>query len=108
MKKTLIAIAILAMASVVMAADINLAWNASEKATGYKIYQSVDNGATWESGLDVGNVLTYIVPFVPDSGLVLFRVSAYNTKGETITYWSGAWYNGDWRPPSPAGGLGIE
>ena len=94
--------------SVAAAANIALQWNESATATGYKIYQSTDMGLTWDAGLDVGNVTTHVVPGVPDSGLVLFKVGAYNSNGESIRLWSGAWHNGDWQIPADPGVTGIE
>lgn len=105
--KKLIILLIVLFATSVWAADVTMSWDASEGATGYKIYQTVDNGLTWDAGTDVGNVTQYTVINVPDSGLVLFKVSAYNTQNESIRSWSGAWYNGDWKLDSPSG-AGIE
>ena len=108
MKKVLLALLILTVATPAISADVVLSWNASAPATGYKLYQSVDQGATWDAGTDVGNVTNHLILNVPDSGLVLFRVGAYNTFGESIRTWSGAWYNGDWQLPASVGGTGIE
>ena len=95
------------MVGVCQAADVNLKWEASVEATGYKIYKSLDNGVTWDAGIDVGNVTEYTVTGVEETGLVLFRVGAYNTSGEGVSYWSGAWYNKLWMPPLSAQGLGV-
>lgn len=109
MKKVFLTILIvLLVAPLVMAADVSLKWDSSDKADGYKIYQSTDNGNTWDSGIDVGNVVEHTLIGVADSGLVLLRVGAYNSNGEAISGWRGAWYNGDWMPPDSAAGLGIE
>ena len=89
------------------AADVNLKWEASPEATGYKIYKSLDNGATWDAGIDVGNVTEYIYTGVEETCLVLFRVGAYNASGEGVSFWSGAWYNKLWMPPLSAQGLGV-
>jgi len=88
-------------------ADVGLSWDASPGATGYRIYVSVDNGATWPGITDVGNITNCVIPNVPDSGLILFKAGAYNSQGESIRSWSGAWYNGDWKLNSP-GGTGIK
>jgi len=88
-----------------LAADVLLKWDAAQYATGYKLYISADNGVTWDAGIDVGNVTQYTYLGVPDTGLQLFRVSAYNQYGETITAWAGSWFNGDWIPPTEALGL---
>ena len=93
--------------TMVFAADVTLKWEASPDATGYKIYKSLDTGTTWDVGVDVGNVTTYVYTGVEETGLVMFRVSAYNAAGETISYWSGAWYNYLWMPPLSAQGLGV-
>jgi len=87
------------------AADVLLKWEAAQFASGYKIYRSIDTGATWDAGTDVGDVLEYTYTGVPDSGLNMFRISVYNSYGETVTSWAGAWYNGDWSPPTNALGL---
>lgn len=106
--KTLIIVLILLVAASAMAADVSIAWDTAQGATGYKLQMSTDTGATWSAGVDVGNVLTYTLLGVPDTGLVLFRVLAYNVQDEAITTWAGAWYNNDWKPPGYAGGLGVQ
>ena len=90
------------------AADVNLNWDASAGATGYKIYKSEDLRTTWDVGIDVGNVITYTYMGVREDGPVDFRVSAYNETGEAIRYWSGAWYDKTKMPPADPGGTGIE
>ena len=90
------------------ATDVTLKWDAATGATGYKLYQSTDNGATWDAGVDVGNVTSYVYPNVPESGLVLFRVSAYNATDEAVRYEAGAWYNFLWKPPQATSGLGVQ
>jgi len=99
---------VMLFAGFAFAAEVNLTWDTSPGATGYKLYMSTDSGQTWTGEMDVAKVITYAYPSVPDSGLVLFRVSAYNSVGESIRYWSGAWYCGDWKPVESPGGAGIE
>lgn len=96
------------LASPVWAANVTLSWDAVTGASGYKLYASVDQGATWGAGQDVGLVTEYTLTGQPDSGLVLYRVSAYSASGETIRTWSGAWFNADWKPPESPGGAGIQ
>lgn len=109
MKKIIVTlIAFFTFAVCSQAADVPVAWNASQGATGYKIQMSTDNGATWSAGVDVGNVTAYTLLGVPDSGLILFRGLAYNDVGDAVNAWSGAWYNGDWKPPTTATGLGVQ
>lgn len=108
MKKLFLAVALLVLiAAPAWAADFTLQWDAVADATGYKLYRSVDSGVTWEMIEDVPGASEKALTGQPDTGLVLYRVSAYNANGETIRAWSGAWYNGDWQPPSDPGGLGI-
>lgn len=110
MKRLISIIALLSIVFVtgpVLAADFTLEWNAVPDATGYKLYRSVDSGVNWEQIEDVPGATEKALTGQPDTGLVLYRVSAYNANGETIRAWSGAWYNGDWQPPSDPGGLGI-
>ena len=109
MKKVGIILGILTLfCTPAMAADVELIWESAALATGYKVYQSTDAGSTWDAGTDVGNVTTYELVGVPDSGLVLFRISAYNSYGETITSWQGGWYCGDWMPPQASIGLRVN
>jgi len=104
----LAAILIMAMATTTMAADVDLSWDASNDATGYKVYQSADLGATWSVGFDVGNVTTYLMTGVADTGIILFRVSAYNANGEAVRYDAGVFYCGDCEPPPSPSGIGVR
>lgn len=109
MKNTIMTVlSVLLFATVALGADVTLKWDVAQDATGYKIYKSTDQGATWDAGVDVGNVTTYLYPGVPDAGLVLFRASAYNANGESIKYKSGCWYNGALSPPDQPTGLGMD
>ena len=105
---SLIAGILFLMVGTVFAADVNLKWDAVDGATGYNIYKSLDNGVTWDAGTDIGAGTTYAYTNVEETGLVLFRVSAYNVTGEAIRYWSGAWYDKTKMPPDDPGGAGIE
>ncbi len=108
MKKFFLTLAFLMLMPLsAMAADVNISWDASTNATGYNVYQSIDNGVTWTLNADVGNV-TYATVIAPDSGLTLFRVSAYNATGEVIRTEAGVWYNGDLVLPDKPTGQGIE
>ena len=96
--------------STAFAADVPVKWDPVLEATGYKVYQSINPCDAIPTWIEVANVtdVTVIIPDVPDSGMVLFRVSAYNSNGESIRYWSGAWYRGDWKPLESPGGTGIQ
>lgn len=98
----------LIMPALVFAVDVDLKWDASIGATGYKVYKSEDIGVTWGTPIDVGNVLVYKYLSVIETKMVLFRVSAYNTVGESIRSWSGAFYNYLWKTTSPPTGTGIQ
>jgi len=104
----LVVVGLLCFSGIVKAADITVSWDASADATGYKIYRSTDLGNTWTLRMDVGNLLTYNLTGEPDTGLVLYRVSAYDTNSEAIRYWSGAWMDQDWKPVEDPGGTGIQ
>jgi len=99
---------ILAGWNLAYAADVTLRWDASQgDATGYKVYQSIDGGVTWDAGTDVGNVTQTIMTSVAEDSLILFRISAYNTATESIRGHSGAWYDHRILLDSPSG-AGIE
>jgi hypothetical protein len=108
MRASLVLAIVLFFAGLALGADATLKWDPSEGATGYKIYQSTDQGATWDAGVDVGNVTEYLYQGIPDTGLVMFRASAYNASGESIKYGSGCWYNGSFAPPEQPSGLGMD
>ena len=94
--------------SLALAADVDLRWDASAGATGYKIQKSVDLGVTWSTAIDVGNVTTYKYLNVEENVLVFFRASAYNAVGESIRTWSGAWFDARKKPISSPSGQGVQ
>ena len=90
------------------AADVHLRWDAVDGATGYHAFMSVDTGLTWSQvGGDITSGTEVVVSDVPDNGLILFKVSAYNSNSESIREWSGAWYWGDLKPIQSPSGHGI-
>jgi hypothetical protein len=110
MKKMLIVLAmVLLVPSIGFAADVNLRWDAVTGATGYKIYMSLDNCATWLAPKDVGNVLVYTYVGVSDTVLVHFKVSAYKTGGvETVANHMGAWWDSRLMPLGTPVALGVK
>jgi hypothetical protein len=98
---------LMAVSNLVLAADVSLKWDAVTDVTGYKIYKSEDMGVTWTAPVDAGNVTTYTYVGVVQDKMVLFKVSAYNTFGESIRHWSGAWFDYRLKPINSAGGAGI-
>lgn len=91
-----------------LAADVPIRWDVTPGATGYKLQKSIDQGLTWSTPLDVGNVTSHTYANVEENTLVLFRASAYNAAGEAIRTWSGAWYDHRKKPVSSASGTGIQ
>jgi len=108
MKRILLMVLVVVLLPMVaFATDVDLKWDASTGATGYKVYKSEDMGVTWGTPIDVGNLLVYKYLGVIETKMVLFRVSAYNTTGESIRFWSGAWYDHRLKPIGAPAGLGI-
>jgi hypothetical protein len=107
MKKLVLILAMVLVPVVTFSADVPIAWNAVHGATGYNLYQSFDVGVTWTAPADMGNQISATVVVV-ETGLVLFKIGAYNANGETITEWQGAWYDHRKLPlPAPVG-LGVQ
>ena len=109
MKRILILAAVfLFLASSVLAADLTLSWDPVVNAKGYRIYKSLDVGTTWSMYRDVLLVVPYKLTTQEETGLILYRVSAYfNDGSELICYDSGAFFNFKWDQHSP-GGSGIK
>lgn len=102
-----VAIILLCFCAPAVAADVTLQWDPVVGADGYRIYTSTDMGGVWDAGIDVGQATTYVM-VVPETGLVLFRASAYNEYGESIRYDGLAAYCGDCAPPRSPRGIGIQ
>ena len=109
MKTILFVIVFMFISCTIFAADINMKWAVSTGADGYNIEQSTDLGVTWLGikKVDGGDVLSTTVN-VPDDGLVLLRLNAYNNIGTTWRLDAGAWYNGLWKPLEAPSGAGIR
>ncbi len=75
------------------AKDITLTWDPVPQATGYTVYGSQDR-ATWEAR-DAGPENVFIWNGVIETGIVYFRVGAYDGKSNSISYQSGVWYCGE-------------
>ena len=112
MKKLLMCLLIVAsvicLPVMTMAADVTLKWDPVTGATGYRVYQSLDNGTTWSASVDVGNVTQRVFTGVSETAMVLFRVSAYNAVGEAVRFEAGAWYDFRKKPPGSPSGAGIQ
>jgi len=64
------------VASPAHCADVTLAWDASSKAVGYKLYVGQASGI-YNAPLDVGNVTAYTVQGLDGSKRYYFAVTAY-------------------------------
>ena len=107
-KALLILIVSLVIVPVVNAADVIISWDPSPGATGYSVYQSIDQGGTWVKKADNVSGVVTVIADVPDSGLVIFKVSALRGPEEAIRDWSGGWFNGTWKPLDTPSSAGIE
>lgn len=106
--RKIVLLLILMVATVAHAADITLTWEKIAGAVGYRIYISDDFGATWSILTDAGDTNTITIKSIADDKFLLFRIGAYAKYGETVRYFSGAWYNGAWKPLDIVKNLGIR
>lgn len=104
------------------AEDIDLQWQQADRADGYKVQISEDNGNTWVeiSGFTVTlfslqDVDTQIITnmakttiTVADNKLILVRIGAFNNAGTTWRLEAGIFYNTLWKPLNPPSGIGIK
>ena len=93
-KRVFGAVAFLLFPSWVWAVTVTLQWQPVAGATQYTVYQSVDQGTTWTTATTATTNNASID--APETGLVLFRVSAKNDVGETINFDRGAWFDAKW------------
>lgn len=114
-------ILVFGMIAFVYGADAQISWKASVGATGYILESTTDDGQTWNLIADVGNIVPtvytagtetlslcyYTWVGIPETGLVLIRVTAYNAYGQTINTSSGAWINRSWVSPPASTGVGV-
>jgi hypothetical protein len=91
----------------VSAADIDLSWPPVDGAIGYYVFMSTDSGGSW-SDPKITPLTEYTWVQAPDSGLVLWRVAAFNAQGVSLRTESGAWYNGDWQLVAQPVRLGVK
>ena len=108
--KTLLTIICVLWATTCFAGDVSLRWDEAAGADTYDIQISSDLGTTWTvvpGGNDITGT-TVTVQGVADTGLMLFRVKAQNTQGETIRTDAGVWYNGVWKRPGAATNIGVN
>jgi hypothetical protein len=104
----LLSLAVALLCVTAQAADFTLKWDATPNATGYRIYRSVDMGATWTMVQEVGAVTEYTLTGQPDA-LTLYRAGAFNGTGEVVRYTAGVfnWESAP-QPPAQPTGAGIQ
>ena len=93
----IISLCVLALSNFSAAADVELSWDPNPELdiAGYKVYQSLDVGQNWAVVADT-NATNISLHGISDTGLILFRVSAYDNQDESIRHNAGAWFNNDW------------
>lgn len=81
----------------VHAEETYLAWEASNNATGYRVYYKPVGQETYENSHDIGNVLFFYVKNLSDlpEGEVNFVLTAINNVGESSYSNSVSWNNDD-------------
>jgi hypothetical protein len=65
-----------------LAGSVNLVWDASAGATGYKVYSRSDSGE-YGAGTNVGNTTQTTYLAMADCTATVFAVKAYNAAGES-------------------------
>ncbi|MCP4987094.1 MAG: hypothetical protein GY928_13915 [Colwellia sp.] len=106
MKKIILILGMLLLPVALYAKDLHLTWDVEPNATGYVIRHSVDLGINWEPYITVpNNLATYTVP---DTGIILIQVGAYNVNGRMWRRDSGFFYNGDWKKPNQSNNIGMQ
>ena len=66
-----------------VAGSVNLLWNPSSGATGYKVYWDSNSGAPYASSVTLGNVTQTTISTMPDCAATYFAVTAFNSLGES-------------------------
>ena len=103
-------------------ADMTVIWKASAGATGYELEYSANNGTTWSTPKEIGAITpvdyvsgsthlllcSYLWTGLPDAGLILIRVTAYNSVGKACRVDAGAWFNKSWSLPALPAGAGVQ
>jgi len=66
----------------VSAGDVNLSWDTSANASGYRVHRGTVSG-NYSSSSDEGNTTSTTIPGLADCTTWYFAVTAYNTAGES-------------------------
>lgn len=92
--RLILALAWLLTAIPAWAVDLKFKWDAADGATGYKLYQSEDDGATWTDSVDAGAVVEYQWTGRAEDQRLFFKCCAYDASAnETCNEYAGAWYD---------------
>lgn len=94
-------------ASLAYAESMNLSWDPSAGATGYRIEQSSDSGTTWTVIYD-GNSTVCSVDLTGIDSLTFWRVVSYNDQFNAFRSESGWWYNPNWVMPDKPNNMTME
>lgn len=81
------------------AAEVTLAWDASDGAAGYKIYRGTKSGGPYTDVVDVGNVLTYKDKITAE-GTYYWVATAYDAARNESDFSNQVEYVADFTPPS--------
>ena len=63
--------------------SLHLAWDSSSGATGYKVYRDTSSSGSFSTVNEVGNVSAWTDTNLSSGTTYYYRVSAYNTFGES-------------------------
>jgi len=75
--------ALTAAASSTFAGNVNLIWNPSSGATGYRVYSGSSSNDYTAPPTDVGNTIQATINSMADCTVTFFAVKAYNSAGDS-------------------------
>ncbi len=75
-----------------LAAQVTLAWDASDEAAGYKIYYGTTSN-NYSSVVDVGNTTSYTFTDLPNGSTYYFAATAYDASNLESDYSDEISYN---------------
>lgn len=107
--KTLLVALLLIFIAISSGSAATLVWDASSGTVdGYRVYYGTSSNPS--TNVNVGNTTQYDIDRLPlsENTQYYFRVSAYNTAGESDPCTPVAYTPADTTPPSPPVGLVVE
>ena len=78
----LVITAVFSISQISHAAEVNLAWDSSDQATGYILYYGLES-RNYEYMIDVGDNVQHTVTNLSENQLYYFAVTSYNESGES-------------------------